>query len=90
MKISWPVSSELDTVPKVIAMLSNCLFPVVGLILFAMLMYGGITRLTAAGDAEKEKESQKILTNAIIGAVIIVLARIIIEVLSSFLGVKLI
>jgi hypothetical protein len=42
--------------------------------------------MTAAGDAEKEKSSQKIITNSVIGAVIIVLARVIMQTLSAVLG----
>ncbi len=89
MTIPPPLSEELDTIPEFIGFLSNFLFPGVSLLLFAMFIAGGITRLTAAGDAEKEKESQKILTNAVIGTVIIILARVIMQALGALFNVKL-
>lgn len=85
-KIDWPVASGFETVPAMISTLSGLLFPLVGLILFIMIVYGGITKMTAAGDAEKEKKAMEILKNAVIGTVIIVLARIIVDTISAILG----
>lgn len=85
-KIDWPVGPGFETVPAMISTLSGLLFPLVGIILFFMIVYGGITKMTAAGDAEKEKKAMEILKNAVIGTVIIVLARIIVDTISAILG----
>lgn len=85
-KINWPVPDEMSTVPKMISTLSNILFPLVGLVLFFMIVYGGITKMTAAGDADKEKQAMQIIKNSVIGAVIIILARVIVDTISSLLG----
>lgn len=84
--ITWPVPDELSTVPKILSTLSNLIFPIVGAVLLIMIIYAGITKMTAAGDAEKEKKAMEILKNAIIGTVIIVLARVIVDTISAFLG----
>jgi hypothetical protein len=84
--ITWPVPDELSTVPKIISTLSNLIFPLVGAVLLIMIIYAGITKMTAAGDAEKEKKAMEILKNAIIGTVIIILARVIVDTISAFLG----
>ncbi len=85
-KIEWPVTPGFETVPAMISTLSNLIFPIVGVLLFIMIIYGGITKLTAAGDAEKEKQAMQILKNAVIGTVIIVLSRIIVDTISALLG----
>lgn len=85
-KIEWPVTPGFETVPAMISTLSNLLFPIVGVLLFIMIIYGGITKLTAAGDAEKEKQAMEILKNAVIGTVIIILSRIIVDTISALLG----
>jgi hypothetical protein len=85
-RIPVPIPDNLKTIGGVIETISGILFPVIGLILFFMIIYGGITKLTAAGDAEKEKKAMQILKNAVIGTVIIVLARVIVDTISAILG----
>lgn len=89
MKIECPLPAQLCSIEGVISWFSSWLFPLIGLALFVMLIYGGITKMTAAGDAEKEKLAMKIIQNAIIGTAIIILARVIMEGLGALLNVKL-
>lgn len=64
------------------------LLPTLILLVFLVVMiYGGYTRMTAAGDAEKEKLSTQILTAGVIGFVIIALSPLIINLLGRFLGI---
>lgn len=84
--ISIPLDPRFSTIPGIISILSNILFPLIGLVLFAMIIYGGVTKLTAAGDAEKEKKAMQILKNSIIGAVIIILAKVIVDTIGAFLN----
>jgi hypothetical protein len=51
-------------------------------------MYGGWVRLTAKDDAEKVASSTKIIVAAIVGFVIIALAPVIMQFVSSLLGVS--
>lgn len=48
------------------------------LVLVALLVYGGITMIVASGDGDKIEQAQKIITNAIVGMVIVFIARMII------------
>jgi len=86
--IPCPLPGNLCSVPGLVGTLSVILFPLVGLALFAMLIYGGVTKLTAAGDAEKEKKAMKIIQNSIIGAIIIALAGVIVTTIGALLGVN--
>lgn len=84
--VQWPVTPEFATIPAIITTLSNIIFPAIGLVLFFMIVYGGVTKMTAAGDAEKEKQAMSILKNAVIGTAIIVLARVIVDTISAILN----
>ena len=86
--IDSPLPSELQDLPSVIQYLTSRIFPLVALGLLSMLIYAGVTRLTAAGDAEKEKKSMQIITATITGFVIIALAGVIVNTLCALLGVK--
>ncbi|MBI2356725.1 hypothetical protein HYV12_01600 [Candidatus Dojkabacteria bacterium] len=48
------------------------------LVLVALLVYGGITMITAAGDGDKIEQAQSIITNSIVGMIIVFLARMIV------------
>jgi hypothetical protein len=61
--------------------------PLILLVFLGVMMYGGYTRMTAAGDPDKEKTSNQILTAGVIGFVIIALSPLIINVLGRLLGI---
>jgi len=60
----------------------------VALTLFGMLVYGGYTRMTAAGDPDKEKLSVQIIVSAIVGFIIIILAPDIINIVGGLIGLR--
>ncbi len=72
---------------EVIKFFTGIIFPLTALGLLAALIVAGFTRMTAAGDAEKEKKSMKIITSAIIGFVIIALAGVIVNSMCALLGI---
>jgi ABC-type multidrug transport system permease subunit len=78
------------SIPDFIQALTNIIPGIIVLIFLLMLIYGGFTRMTAGGDPEKEEQSNKILTAAVVGFLIIALSPIIINILGRFLGVDLI
>jgi hypothetical protein len=61
-------------------------FVIAGLILFAMIFFGGFTIFTSAGNPEKTKQGQGMIVNALVGFVIIFAAYWIIELLQYSLG----
>ncbi len=70
-----------DLIIRVIAYALGIAF----LIAVAMVVYGGILYLTA-GDSKRNEQAKKILLNAIIGIVIIVLAYTIVSIINNTLG----
>lgn len=49
---------------------------IAGAIFFVMFLWGGVRYLTAGGSAEDVKKARQILTNAVIGMVIVALAYV--------------
>lgn len=78
----------VDSVAGVINKVSGFVQPILVITLLVLIFAAGFTRLTSAGDADKEQKSVKILTSAVIGFIIVVLAPLIIKIVSSILGVK--
>jgi hypothetical protein len=58
----------------------------VGVVLFAMLIYGGFMYMTSAGNEEQIKKAKNVLTYAIIGIVIIAMAFLITQFIIGALG----
>lgn len=70
-----------------ISRLTGLVRPIAIIALIGVIIYGGFTRLTAAGDAEKEKKSMQILTAGIVGFLIIALAGVIVGFIGQILGI---
>lgn len=58
-----------------------------GIVLFIMLIIGGLQWATAGGDPKKAEMARKTLTSAIIGLVLVAMALLIIRLIESFTGV---
>lgn len=61
----------------------------VGVILFAMFIYGGFLWTTAGGEAKQVQEARNVIRNAIIGIVIVALSYTLINLLFSVTGAAL-
>ena len=61
----------------------NIALTVIGLIAVLFLMIGGFRYITSAGNEETAEQAKKIITNAIIGIVIIILSFVIVRVISN-------
>ncbi|MFZ2804679.1 MAG: hypothetical protein WA001_05695 [Patescibacteria group bacterium] len=60
--------------PQLIGSLIGVALTLLGVLLLCYLLYGGFTWMTAGGDESKVKKARALITNAIIGLVIVVAA----------------
>jgi quinol-cytochrome oxidoreductase complex cytochrome b subunit len=63
----------------------NIALAVAGLIAVLFLIIGGFRYITSAGNEESAEQAKKIIVNAIIGVVVIILSFVIVRVISSAL-----
>lgn len=59
-----------------------------GLALFAYLMMGGIKYITSGGDDKAIMEAKKIITNALIGMIIVFVSFWIVKIIETVLGLE--
>ncbi|HLD03842.1 MAG TPA: hypothetical protein VJC17_03665 [Candidatus Dojkabacteria bacterium] len=85
--IENPISEAFKDIPTAINTLSSYIRPLAIFAFLGVTIYGGFTKLTAAGDAEKEKKAMEILKAGIIGFIIVVLAPFIVGIIGAILGV---
>lgn len=64
------------------------LISVAGLALFAYLIMGGIKYITSGGDEKAVMEAKKIITNALVGMIIVFVSFWIIRILETVLGLE--
>ncbi|HBK35290.1 MAG: hypothetical protein UU08_C0009G0023 [Candidatus Uhrbacteria bacterium GW2011_GWE2_40_58] len=65
---------DVMTLPEMIGALVNVVLSLTGLAFLILLIYGGIMYLTATGDPEKAKKAVRLITQAVIGIVILLSA----------------
>ena len=63
----------------------NIALAVAGLVAVLFLLIGGFRYITSAGNEETAEQAKKIITNAIIGIVVIILSFVIVRVISNAL-----
>ena len=86
-EIPCPLAGGCDLIENV-QKLTGLVRPIAIIALIGVIIYGGFTRLTAAGDPEKEKKSMQILTAGIVGFLIIVFAGVLVGFIGDLLGVE--
>ncbi len=64
----------------------NIALSVAGLIAVLFLIIGGFRYITSAGNEETAEQAKKVITNAIIGVVVIILSFVIVRVISNALA----
>ncbi|NQV00464.1 MAG: hypothetical protein HQ538_07025 [Parcubacteria group bacterium] len=81
------VPSELprDDIAEIIIRIVRYVVGLVGIILFVMLVYGGVMYMTSAGNEEQIGKAKKVLTYAIIGIIIVAFSFLITEFIVSAL-----
>ena len=77
--IKLPGSSVDDVVSAKVVPFLNWAIVLSGLVAVIMIVYGGYTFITSAGNPEKVEKGRNVLVAAIIGMIIVFLARVIVE-----------
>ena len=85
--IGIPTLKSLETV---FSNILNIAVALAGIVLFVMLIIGGLGYLTSAGEPEKVKKSGATLTWAIVGFVLLIVSWFILNLLGQFTGIDLI
>jgi len=76
------------TVGGVVSSLLQYIYVIAGLILLIMLIMGGITLMTAAGDQNKTKQGYGMISSGLIGFLIIFISYFVAQIVQVALGVK--
>jgi hypothetical protein len=74
-----------SSVSSFILSIINIALAVAGLVAVLFLIIGGFRYITSAGNEETAEQAKKIITNAIIGVVVIILSFVIVRVISNAL-----
>lgn len=77
-----------DDVFNLVNRVKNIALAFVGVIIFAMFVYGGVLYITSGGNDEKIQKGKQTLTYAVIGLIIVVLSYALISVVVNSLGGK--
>lgn len=72
--------------PELLMGILNYVLGFLGVLAVAMIVYGGFTYMTSAGNEERVKSGRAILTYAIIGLLIVILSWVIVRVIITALG----
>lgn len=75
-----------DDVFNLVTRVKNIALALVGVIIFAMFVYGGVLYITSGGNDEKIQKGKQTLTYAVIGLVIVVLSYALISFVVNSLG----
>ncbi len=73
-----------STLTELILYILQILLSFAGIIAVVMLVYGGYMYIASAGNEERAEKGRRILTNAIIGLVVVALAYTIVVIVNNF------
>lgn len=82
------IKSPVPDLGTLVNNVTSLIRPVVIFTFLGVMMYGGFTRMTAAGNSDQEAKSVQIMTAGIIGFAIFVLAPVIIDLVQQILGIS--
>lgn len=87
-EIVWP-QTRIDSISSLVNIILPILYGIVGMILFALFVYGGFLWLISAGDPDKIRKGVDTMINAAIGVAIIIFAYFMTRAVGGILGVDL-
>lgn len=76
--------AKLDIVFKFIDTILDKIVPLIGLVAFAMMIYGGFMWMASSGNPEKIKQAQGVLTWTVIGFVFLYMMSLVIKSIFGF------
>ncbi len=81
--IDSPITGSIE---EIFSSLTGLIRPVVLITFLGVMIYGGYTRMTAAGNAEKEEKAVKIITGGIVGFILVALAPAIVSIVGQLIN----
>jgi hypothetical protein len=84
--LEGPGGKSLDNIGSIISMALPVLIAVSAVILFLILVWGGIMIMISAGNPERIKSGKAKITSSIIGFIILVLSYLIVKFISNIFG----
>ena len=85
-----PLATKFSNVGDIVGKLLPYVYVVAGLSLLIMLILGGITLMTAAGNPDKAKAGYGKIMAGLIGFLIIFISYFVLQIIEVMLGVKII
>lgn len=79
---------ELGTLGGIISSLTKYIFVFAGLALLLYIISGGFKLMTSSGDPAKVKEGQAVLTNGIVGFLVIFIAYWLVQAIGLIFGIE--
>jgi len=83
-----PTGFKFNNLGEVVSSALNYAYVLGGMALLVYLVWGGITLMTAGGDQNKTKQGYGMITNALIGFVIIFVSYFVMQIVEVMLGIK--
>ncbi len=81
-----PAATAQGDLPSNVVRVINFFLGILGLVAVAFLIYAGVLMVTAGGNDEQVGKARKIITYAVVGIVIILLAYTIVQFVTNALG----
>lgn len=92
--MEWPTNcvkdgvATLDCLPVLFGNVVTSALALSGAVALILIVYSGIKFITSGGDAKEVEGARKILTYAVIGLIVILLAYFIVNVIANITGVE--
>ncbi|OGK14772.1 hypothetical protein A3H80_05200 [Candidatus Roizmanbacteria bacterium RIFCSPLOWO2_02_FULL_37_19] len=84
--IQGPLPDNISTISDVIGIILSFLYPLAGILLFFMLVWGGYSFLMSGGQPEKIKSARGKMSTALIGFFLLIFSFLIVRFISSIFG----
>lgn len=84
--IKGPLAPGIETLADVVNIIYRFLIPVAGIILLIVLILGGYRFMLSRGEPDKLKSAKGLITNGLIGFVLLMVAYLIVRIISIVFG----
>lgn len=80
--------NTLKDLEKIFVNVVNAAVPAAGLVLFVILLFGGLSYMSAGDDPKKVSSAKQMITYSIIGMIVVAMAFLILKLVALFTGVN--